>query len=79
MSKLGEHQEAIACYDKVLEINPRDAIAWHNKGVVLSNLGRHQDAVEAYENFIKFAPAHDAAQVAEVKAIIQKLKAKTGK
>ena len=31
-SELGRIQEAIECYDKVLEITPEHARAWHNRG-----------------------------------------------
>ena len=79
LSELGKYQEAIACCDKAIEIDPRLVEAWGNKGVALYDLGRHQEAIEAYENFVRFAPSDDADKVAQVKAFIQELKAKTGK
>ena len=32
LSKLSRFQEAIVCYDKALEVNPKYAQAWYNKG-----------------------------------------------
>jgi len=32
-----------------LEINPREAAAWYNKGLALKALGRHQEADECYD------------------------------
>ena len=33
LANLGKSQEAIACYDRALEINPKYAEAWYNKGL----------------------------------------------
>ena len=35
---LQRHEEAIASYDKALELNPDDDQAWYNRGIVLNNL-----------------------------------------
>ncbi|MFQ5862912.1 MAG: tetratricopeptide repeat protein, partial [Candidatus Brocadiales bacterium] len=32
LGQLGRDQEAIKCYDKALEIDPKYAKAWYNKG-----------------------------------------------
>jgi len=39
---LGKCQEAIACYDKAIEINPRYADAWYNKGAALGKIAEAQ-------------------------------------
>ncbi|MDF0681352.1 MAG: tetratricopeptide repeat protein [Candidatus Nitrosocosmicus sp.] len=36
MYYLGNNQEAIACYDKAIEINPEYDLAFYNKGIALS-------------------------------------------
>jgi len=46
---LGKLQEAIDCYDRALEIDPRYAKALHNKAVALNKLGRHNEAVECLD------------------------------
>jgi serine/threonine protein kinase len=74
LADLGKYQEAIGCYGKALEINPRDAKAWNNKGIALQELGKHQEAIECFEKFIEFAPPQDAAQVEQVKQVINQLR-----
>ena len=44
LANLGRHDEAMACYDRALEIDPRDALAWNNKGTGLLELGRREEA-----------------------------------
>ena len=45
---LGKYDEAIKCYDKVIEIDPNDADAWNNKGLALSSLGNDDEAKKCY-------------------------------
>ena len=49
LNNLGRHQDALACYDRAIEINPRYAEAWYNKGVELGNLGRYPEALACFE------------------------------
>jgi tetratricopeptide (TPR) repeat protein len=42
LENLGKYQEAIACYDIALEINPSDAEAWGGKGLQKINLIEHK-------------------------------------
>lgn len=37
-------QEALECFDKALEVNPRNACV----GIYLKNLGRNQEALECF-------------------------------
>jgi len=75
LENLGKLQEEMAYFDRVLEINPRDAGAWNNKGAYLEKLGKLQEAIDAYKNFIKFASPEYAELVANVKEIIKQLEA----
>jgi len=34
-----KYDEALQAYDRAIELNPQDAIAWHNKGLTLYRLG----------------------------------------
>lgn len=53
LEKLGKHHEAIACYDKMLEISPRDAAAWSCKGSCLAELGKYGEALACYDRMIE--------------------------
>ena len=56
LGSLGRHEEAIRCYDKALELDPRDALAWNNKGISLGRLGRHQDAIRCCDKALGLDP-----------------------
>ena len=69
--KRGKWQEALACYDKALELTPENPKAWLNKGQSLRKLGRLPEAVKSCEQFVKYAnPSKDAEIVAAVKNFI---------
>ncbi|HKX96206.1 MAG TPA: tetratricopeptide repeat protein, partial [Candidatus Nitrosocosmicus sp.] len=57
---LGDNQEAIACYDKAIEINPQYADAYNNKGLSLYYIGS-QDAIACYDKAIEINPEYDLA------------------
>lgn len=46
---LGKHDEALACFDEALAIEPRYGHAWSNKGVALYYLGRNEEALKCFE------------------------------
>ncbi len=56
LGPLGRHQEAIACYDKALEIDPRHANAWANKGNCLHSIGRYQEAIACLNEALEINP-----------------------
>lgn len=53
---LGRHEEAIASYDKALEINPGDHAVWSNRSLVLYILGRHEEAIISYDKVLEIKP-----------------------
>jgi tetratricopeptide (TPR) repeat protein len=56
LGRLGRYEEAIACFDKALEINPNFAMAWSEKGVCLNNLAKHDQAIECYNKSLEINP-----------------------
>ena len=42
---LGRYEEAVASYDRALELDPEFAIAWDNRGGALGMLGRYEEAL----------------------------------
>ena len=56
LSNLGRTKEALVCFDKVLEIQPRFDAGWLNKGVVLRKLGREKEALACYDKAIEINP-----------------------
>ena len=54
-------EEALACYDKALDINPKLAEAQYSKGVALVNLGMFEDAIACYDNALDINPRYAEA------------------
>ncbi len=57
---LGRLEEAVACCDKAIEINPKDEKAWVDKGLALYDLGRLEEALACCDKAIEINPK-DAA------------------
>ena len=49
----GKYEEAIASYDKAIEIDPKHAKAQRNKGLALNKLERYEDAITCYDKAIE--------------------------
>ena len=56
LTKLEQHQEAIAAYDKALEIDPKFHCAWNGKGITLNRLGRYSEAIAAFNKCLEIKP-----------------------
>ena len=59
--RLGRYEEVISILKKIIGINPKNAIAYNNWGVVLGGLGKHQEATEKYDKAIAFKPDYAEA------------------
>ncbi|MCA2623843.1 MAG: tetratricopeptide repeat protein, partial [Microcystis sp. M19BS1] len=51
-----EYEQAIASYDRALEIKPDKHEAWYNRGVALGNLGRFEQAIASYDRALEIKP-----------------------
>jgi tetratricopeptide (TPR) repeat protein len=51
-----KYEEAIACYDRVLEKDPKNKWAWINKGSALAELTKHEDAILCFEKAVEMYP-----------------------
>lgn len=56
-----QYQEAIALFNKVLEIQPDCYQAWYYHGLALHHLGCHNEAVASYNKAIEFNPNYHEA------------------
>jgi tetratricopeptide (TPR) repeat protein len=45
---LNRYDEAIQAYNRALELNPQDPMAWRNKGYALNKLGKNREANECF-------------------------------
>ncbi|MEL6441726.1 MAG: tetratricopeptide repeat protein [Cyanobacteria bacterium J06621_8] len=53
---VGEFEQAIASWEKALNINPNLSEAWHNRGSALGRLGSYEAAVESFQNALSIDP-----------------------
>ncbi|MBD2740655.1 tetratricopeptide repeat protein [Coleofasciculus sp. FACHB-1120] len=52
----GELSDAIASYDRCLDISPDNYIAWNNRGVMQKNLGQLPEAIASFGKAIEIKP-----------------------
>ncbi len=57
-AKNGNYDDALAAYDKALEIDPNHVSAWNNKGIVLSRLKRFEESITCYDKAIEIDPKY---------------------
>ena len=56
LAALGRREEALACYDQALTVDPQQAGFWNNKGVTLADLGRREEALSCYNQALTLDP-----------------------
>jgi len=47
-----EYESKIKDYDRALQVNPDDADAWLNKGIILKKMGKHAEGARCIEKAI---------------------------
>jgi len=45
----GEYNEALNVFDKAIEINPQDSMAWNGEGAALTNLDKYDGELIAFD------------------------------
>ena len=61
LSSLGRETEAMACYERALEIDPSHVLAWNNKGAGLMELGRKEEAFACFDRALEIDPREPLA------------------
>ena len=56
-----KHEDAIAAYDRVLQLKSDDARAYNNRGIAKNSLGRHEAAIADYNQAIQLKPDYAKA------------------
>jgi tetratricopeptide (TPR) repeat protein len=54
----GRYAEAIDAYEKAIELDPRYAKAWNNKGLALDSLNKLDESVQAFEKAVEINPRY---------------------
>ncbi len=63
LRELGKYNEALASYDKAIELNPKYADAWIGRGISLNNLEKYNEALASYDKAIKLNPKYANAWI----------------
>ena len=58
--KLGQPTQAISDYTKAIELNPKDAEAYYNRGVAYATLGKPEEAKKDLLKVVELDPASKA-------------------
>ena len=65
----GQHEEALAAYERGIAIEPENALLWGAKGQALLSLGRHREAAAAYNRSLQLDPSQEYAREGERAAL----------
>ena len=65
--QMQRYQDALADVNRLIQFDPTDASAHHDKGVTLSILARKQDALLAYTEAIRLAPQNGGYSISIAK------------
>ncbi len=70
LNGLKRFPEALACYDRAIELDPRLAAAWYNKGDELGRQSRIIEARACFENARELGMAKAAEMVRHCEQIL---------
>src|SRR5919199_467230 len=56
LGNLSRNQEALASFDKVVELDPNHARGWHLRGLALDQLTHHKEALASYDRSTELEP-----------------------
>ena len=59
----GRYEEALACFEKAIKVQPHDYAAWVFHGVVLLHLNRYQEAVTSCNKALEIQPTDPQALI----------------
>jgi len=57
------YSQALNAFDHAIRLDSNSALAYHNKGMVLTELGRFNEAISALNNAIRLEPIAVAGKV----------------
>jgi tetratricopeptide (TPR) repeat protein len=61
-AKIEDYEEAIKCFDKAVQLDPNNALAWISKANALIEYGNEEEARECLDRAKKINPKYDFSQ-----------------
>jgi len=71
LKALQRNDEALACFDRVIELNPHFATGHYNPGSLLMRVGRFGDALKSLDDTIAIDPQHANALINRASVLIK--------
>ena len=59
LHNLEKYEEAIACYDEAIKLDPKDNEAWDLKCGILLKQKKHEEVIACYDERIRLNPTED--------------------
>jgi tetratricopeptide (TPR) repeat protein len=72
---LGRRAEALACFERIVEIEPNHVRAWFQKGSIEVELGRKPHAVRSLSRFLALAVGGSGPDVELARSRLRELRA----
>ncbi len=67
----GRGEEALAAFDRAIELKPDDAELWSNRGLCLNHLKRPADAITSFQHALMLDPRHGEAATEAARLLYQ--------
>jgi predicted O-linked N-acetylglucosamine transferase (SPINDLY family) len=71
LKSLRRNDEALTCFDRVIELNPDFTTGHYNRGSLLMRVGRFDDALKSLDNAIAIDPHHTNALINRASVLIK--------
>jgi Flp pilus assembly protein TadD len=52
----GKYEDALACFEEALLIDPNDPDTWNKKGISLRSVGRYEEAIKCFNKSLEISP-----------------------
>jgi len=62
-AKIEDYEEAIKCFDKAVQLDPNNALAWISKANVLIEYGNEEEARKCFDKASKIDSKYDFSQL----------------
>ncbi len=61
LAKKGRYEQAVAGWNKAIQLSPGEALPYNNLGIALAETGRNAEAISAYEKAVELSPDYSEA------------------
>jgi tetratricopeptide (TPR) repeat protein len=62
-AKIEDYEEAIKCFDKAVQLDPNNALAWISKANALIESGSEEEAIECFDKASKIDSKYDFTRI----------------